>query len=263
MRDMNELEDCLSSSTRLVWMESPSNPILQIVDIKKVAHLSHKYGALTVVDNTFATPYLQKPLTLGADIVMHSVTKYINGHSDVLMGAVCCNEESLGLHFKAAQRNLGAVPSPMECFLALRGIKTLHLRMEQHCRNAKAVAQFLEGHPAIEKLYFPGLASHPGHEIAAQQMNKQFGGMVSFTLKKPKEEEVMKFFHHLNIFTLAESLGGVESLANYPAKMTYSSMREEDRQQRGITAGLVRLSVGIENASDLVDDLEQALASHL
>ena len=260
MDDMDKLEEHLSSSTRLVWLETPSNPVLQIIDIEKVAQLARKYGALTVVDNTFATPYLQKPIKIGADIVFHSVTKYLNGHSDVIMGAVCCSDPALAEEFKAMQRNLGAVPSPMDCFLALRGVKTLHLRMEQHCRSAMRVAQFLEQHPSVETLYYPGLKTHPGHEIAARQMSHQFGGMISFTIKNAKDEEIMRFFQSLKIFALAESLGGVESLANYPAKMTYASMTEEDRLKRHITNNLVRLSIGIEHTDDLIDDLKSALS---
>lgn len=259
MQDMQELEACCSSATRLLWLESPSNPMLEVINIAKVAEIGRKYGALTVVDNTFATPYLQKPMALGADIVLHSLTKYINGHADVLMGALCCSEEQISEHFTTAQRNVGAVPAPVDCFLVMRGIKTLHLRMRAHCEHAAAVAHFLQRHPAVEKVHFPGLKEHPNHSIAAQQMKGGFGGMLSFTLKKGAEKDVMTFLKHLKVFSLAESLGSVESLACYPAKMTHASVPEEQRLKRGITDNLIRLSIGIEAAPDLIEDLKQAL----
>ena len=261
MVNVETVEAKLSTSTRIVWLETPSNPMLEIIDIEKIAALAHKYGALLVVDNTFATPYLQRPAQMGADIVLHAITKYLNGHSDVLMGAVCCSDPALRDHFKGMQRNTGAVPSPMECFLALRGIKTLHIRMDRHCATAMKVAEFLSQHPSVDKIYYPGLKNYPGREIAARQMNNQFGGMISFTIKNATNEQMMRFFKSLTIFTLAESLGGVESLANYPAQMTYASMSEKDRHERGITDQFIRLSIGIENSSDLINDLRTALSA--
>ena len=260
MHDMSEVEDCLSEATRLVWIESPSNPTLQIVDIQKAASLARKYGARTVVDNTFSTPYLQKPLQLGADIVLHSVTKYINGHSDVLMGAICCSDETISEHFRVCQRNVGAVPSPIDCFLVQRGIKTMHLRMQAHCENAAAVAEYLQQHKAVEEVLYPGLPTHPRHEVAKKQMRGGFGGMLSFKLKDVGERKTLSVLKRLRIFSLAESLGGVESLASCPAKMTHASVPEEDRLRRGITENLIRLSIGIEDIEDLIADLRQALS---
>ena len=260
MQNIDKIEEYLSSATRLVWLESPSNPTLEITDIEEVSNLARKYGAWTVVDNTFATPCLQKPLELGADIVLHSVTKYINGHSDVLMGAICCSDSTLAEHFSTCQRNVGAVPAPIDCFLVQRGIKTLSLRMKSHCENAFAVAEYLEDHKSVEEVLFPGLSTHSGHKIAKKQMKEGFGGMLSFRLKNVGEKETLALMKKLYIFSMAESLGGVESLACYPIKMTHASIPKEDQIKRGITENLIRLSIGIEDKNDLIDDLEQAIS---
>ncbi len=244
----------------IVWIESPTNPLLTVVDIEAVVEAAGRTGheTIVVVDNTFATPYLQRPMTMGVDIVVHSATKYLAGHSDVVLGAVVANREDLAEKIGFVQNAAGAVPSPMDSFLTLRGIRTLHLRMDRHCQNAKAIADFLNYHPAIEKVYFPGLPSHEGHTIAAKQM-RDFGGMVTFRLKKDTLDAAQVFFSRLEIFQLAESLGGVESLANHPAIMTHASFPKEERIKRGITDGLIRLSVGIEDTQDLIADISQAL----
>ncbi len=244
----------------IVWIESPTNPLLTVVDIEGIVGVAKEASPeiLVVVDNTFATPYLQRPITIGADIVVHSATKYLAGHSDVVLGAVVTNREDLAEQIGFIQNAAGAVPSPMDSFLTVRGIRTLHLRMDRHCQNAKAIADFLSYHPAIEKVYFPGLPSHEGHTIAAKQM-KDFGGMVTFRLKKDTLDAAQIFFSRLEIFQLAESLGGVESLANHPAIMTHASFPKEERIKRGITDGLIRLSVGIEDTQDLIADISQAL----
>ncbi len=243
-----------------VWIETPTNPLLTVVDIKEVVEAAGRTGheTIVVVDNTFATPYLQRPIQMSVDIVVHSATKYLAGHSDVVLGAVVTNREDLAEKIGFIQNAAGAVPGPMDSFLTLRGIRTLHLRMERHCHNAKAIADFLIHHPAIEKVYFPGLPFHEGHTIAAKQM-KDFGGMVTFRLKKDTLDAAQVFFSRLEIFQLAESLGGVESLANHPAIMTHASFPREERIKRGITDGLIRLSVGIENTQDLIADISQAL----
>ncbi|NPA34673.1 MAG: PLP-dependent transferase [Chlorobi bacterium] len=244
----------------MVWIESPTNPLLTVVDIEAVVEAARKTSSetLVVVDNTFATPYLQRPIPVGADIVVHSATKYLAGHSDVVLGAVVTNREDLGEKIGFIQNAAGGVPGPMDSFLTLRGIRTLHLRMERHCQNAKAIADFLSHHPAVERVYFPGLPSHEGHTIAAKQM-KDFGGMVTFRLKKDTLDAAQTFFSRLEIFQLTESLGGVESLANHPAIMTHASFPKEERIKRGITDGLIRLSVGIEDTQDLIADISQAL----
>ncbi len=245
--------DAVDERTKLVWIESPTNPLLNIVDIRAVAEAAHRVGAIVAVDNTFATPYLQRPLELGADLVVHSTTKYLGGHSDVVGGFVATNDQALGERLRFLQKSLGAVPGPFDCWLVLRGIKTLALRMERHCHNARAVAEFLDGHPSVERVLYPGLPSHPGHELAARQM-RDFGGMVSFLAGS--EEEAVALVARTKIFQLAESLGGVESLIEHPYRMTHGSTVE------GPTAPpreLVRLSVGIESADDLIADLETAL----
>jgi cystathionine beta-lyase/cystathionine gamma-synthase len=247
------IAEAVDERTALVWIESPTNPLLNIVDIRAVAEAAHRVGAIVAVDNTFATPYLQRPLELGADLVVHSTTKYLGGHSDVIGGFVATNDQALGERLRFLQKSLGAVPGPFDCWLVLRGIKTLALRMERHCHNARAVAEFLDGHPAVERVLFPGLASHPGHELAARQM-RDFGGMVS--VLAGSEEEAVALVARTKIFQLAESLGGVESLIEHPYRMTHGST------VAGPTApprGLVRLSVGIESADDLIADLETAL----
>jgi cystathionine beta-lyase/cystathionine gamma-synthase len=249
----DEVADAVDERTRLVWIETPTNPNLSIVDIRAVSEAAHRVGAVVVVDNTFATPYLQQPLALGADLVVHSTTKYLGGHSDVVGGFVATNDPALADRLKFLQKSLGAVPGPFDCWLVLRGIKTLALRMQKHSENGRAIAEFLDGHPAVERVLYPGLASHPSHELAAQQM-RDFGGMVSFLAES--EEEAVALVARTKIFQLAESLGGVESLIEHPYRMTHGSTVE------GPTApprNLVRLSVGIESVDDLIADLEAAL----
>lgn len=244
--------------TRLVWVETPSNPLLKILDIAEIARLAHAAGARLCVDNTFASPYLQNPLDLGADIVMHSATKYLGGHSDVVHGAAVVRDPQLGEALRFNQNSTGAVPGPWDCFLVLRGIKTLALRMEKHSKNARIIADFLNQHPAVAQVHYPGLAQHPGHHIAARQM-RDFGGMISFRLKKDTLEGAIHVTSATRIFVLAESLGGVESLIGHPATMTHASIPRDERMKNGITDGLIRLSVGIEDPEDLIADLEQAL----
>jgi len=257
MNDLEKFQSLINENTKLVWVETPTNPLMKLADIVAIAQITKKYNILFAVDNTFATPYLQKPLDLGADIVMHSATKYLGGHSDVIAGALIIKDKALGeeLHFK--QFATGATLGPMDSFLVLRGIKTLHLRVQRHCENGEKVAEYLDNHPLVERVYYPGLASHPFHEIAKKQMNG-FGGMVTFTFKSGKKEDAIKFLENLKVFTLAESLGGVESLANHPALMTHASIPEDKRKEVGISDDLVRLSVGIEDIEDLLADLEQA-----
>jgi cystathionine beta-lyase/cystathionine gamma-synthase len=259
MTDIAKLKSLINENTKLIWVETPTNPLMKLADIEEVAKITKEHKILFAVDNTFATPYLQKPLDLGADIVMHSATKYLGGHSDVIAGALIVKEEALGdqLHFQ--QFATGATLGPMDSFLVLRGIKTLSLRVQRHCENGEKVVAFLSNHPKIKTVYYPGLASHPFHEIAKKQM-KAFGGMVSFTFVSGKKEDSIAFLEKLKVFTLAESLGGVESLANHPALMTHASIPADKRAEVGITDDLVRLSVGIEDAEDLIADLEQALA---
>jgi cystathionine beta-lyase len=232
--------------------------MMNIIDIKATAIIAQKHNLLLAVDNTFATPYLQRPLELGADIVMHSVTKYLGGHSDLIMGALIVKDQALANRLYFIQNASGAVCGPQDSFLALRGIKTLHVRMQRHCENAKAVAEFLDSHPKIENVYWPGLVSHPNHNIAKQQMD-DFGGMVSFTTKGNNYEEAIKIIENLKVFTLAESLGGVESLAGHPASMTHASIPKEEREKTGVVDSLIRLSVGIEDEGDLIADLKQAI----
>ena len=257
MTDLEKLQSLINENTKLVWVETPTNPLMKLADIEEIAKITKAKNILFAVDNTFATPYLQKPLDLGADIVMHSATKYLGGHSDVIAGALIIKDKTLGddLHFK--QFATGATLGPMDSFLVLRGIKTLHLRVQRHCENGEKVAAFLSNHPEVEKVYYPGLPDHPFHEIAKKQMSG-FGGMVSFTFRSGKKEDAIAFLEKLKVFTLAESLGGVESLANHPALMTHASIPEDKRKEIGITDDLVRLSTGVEDISDLLADLEQA-----
>lgn len=259
--DMNNLElfqSKINDKTKLVWIETPTNPLMKLADIEAIANITKKHNILFAVDNTFATPYLQKPLDLGADIVMHSATKYLGGHSDVIAGALVIKDEELGKQLHFTQFATGATLGPQECFLVLRGIKTLHLRVERHCFNGQKVAEFLEQHPLVEKVLYPGLPSHPQHDLAKKQMPKGFGGMVSFTFKSRVKEDAIKFLEKLSVFTLAESLGGVESLANHPALMTHASIPADKRVEIGVTDDMVRLSVGVEDINDLLADLEQA-----
>lgn len=256
--DLSQLEAAIRPETRMVWVETPTNPMLRIIDIESVSAICKAKGLQLIVDNTFASPYLQNPLDLGADWVMHSVTKYINGHSDVVMGVVMGREEADREKLAFIQNSCGAVPGPQDCFLVLRGIKTLHIRMRQHCSNGKAVAHFLKNHPAVGKVYWPGFEEHPNHAVAAKQM-KDFGGMISFTLKDDDLNKAMKVLSGTRLFSLAESLGGVESLIGHPASMTHASIPREERMKSGLVDSLIRLSVGIEDEEDLIDDLNQAL----
>lgn len=258
LTDLLAVKKLISPSTRLIWIETPTNPLLNIIDIKAVCELAHQHGIQVCVDNTFATPYLQNPLDLGADLVVHSVTKYLGGHSDTVMGAIVTNNSDLFNECKFIQNACGAVPGPQDCFLVLRGIKTLALRMEQHNKNGMAIAKYLESHPKIEKVYYPGLESHPGHDIAKKQM-RGFGGMVSFTLKEDDIESAFTVLKKFKLFSLAESLGGVESLCGHPASMTHASIPKSEREKAGLKDTLIRLSVGIEDAEDLIEDLKQAL----
>jgi cystathionine beta-lyase/cystathionine gamma-synthase len=258
MENVEQIEHHINAKTKLIWVETPTNPMLNIIDIKAVANVAQQHKILLAVDNTFATPYLQQPLDLGADIVMHSATKYLGGHSDVVMGALVVKDKSLAEQLYFIQNASGAVCGPQDSFLVLRGIKTLHIRMQRHCENGKAVAKFLATHPKVETVYWPGLESHPNHDIAVDQMN-DFGGMLSFTTKGNNYEEAIKVVERLKIFTLAESLGGVESLAGHPASMTHASIPKEEREKTGVVDSLIRLSVGIEDQHDLIEDLKQAL----
>ncbi len=258
MDDTGNIEKAINKNTKLLWVESPTNPMLNIIDLKKCAEISNRHQLLLVVDNTFATPYLQKPLDLGADIVMHSATKYLGGHSDVVMGALVVKDKELADKLYYIQNASGAVCGPMDSFLVLRGIKTLHVRMQRHCENGSAVAHYLKGHPKVGKVYWPGFEDHPNHNIAKSQMS-DFGGMLSFTLKGNKYEDAIKILENLKVFTLAESLGGVESLSGHPASMTHASIPKEEREKTGVTDSLIRLSVGIEAEKDLIDDLERVL----
>lgn len=259
MTDLAKLESLINANTKLVWVETPTNPLMKLADIREVAKITKKHNLLFAVDNTFATPYLQKPLDLGADIVMHSATKYLGGHSDVIAGALIVKDKALGEKLHFAQFATGGTLGPMDSYLVLRGIKTLHLRVQRHSENGVKVAEYLASHPAIERVYYPGLASHPNHDIAKKQMIGGFGGMVTFTFKSGKKEDAISFLEKVKVFTLAESLGGVESLANHPALMTHASVPAEKRAEIGITDDMVRLSVGVEDIQDLIQDLEQAL----
>ncbi len=258
MHNAADIESNISSKTKLIWVETPTNPMMNVIDILEVSKLAKKHKVLLAVDNTFATPYLQLPLDLGADIVMHSATKYLGGHSDVVVGALVVKDKDLADKLYFIQNASGAVCGPMDSFLTLRGIKTLHVRMQRHCENGRAIAHFLANHSKIEKVFWPGFKEHPNHEIAKSQM-KDFGGMISFIPKGSSYEDAIKIVESLNLFTLAESLGGVESLAGHPASMTHASIPKEEREKSGVVDSLIRLSVGIEDAQDLIADLEQAI----
>jgi cystathionine gamma-lyase len=258
MDHVQSVEDAINSNTKLIWVETPTNPMMNVVDIKAVSAIAKKHSILLAVDNTFASPYLQQPLDLGADIVMHSATKYIGGHSDVVLGALIINDDDLAERLYFIQNASGAVCGPMDSFLTLRGIKTLHVRMQRHSENGREVAEYLNNHPKIEKVFWPGFESHPNHHIAKTQM-KDFGGMLSFIPKGADFKAAIKIIESLEVFTLAESLGGVESLAGHPASMTHASIPKEEREKSGVVDSLIRLSVGIEDAQDLIDDLEQAI----
>lgn len=259
MADPKNIEQYVNENTKLIWVETPTNPMMNIIDIKAVAAIAKKANALLAVDNTFATPYLQTPLDLGADIVMHSATKYLGGHSDVVMGVLVVKDETLANEMYRIQNSTGAVTAPMDSFLVLRGIKTLHVRMQRHCENGEKIAYFLKDHPKVDKVYWPGFESHPNHEVAKAQMSG-FGGMISFSLKGNKLEDAHEIVKKMQIFALAESLGGVESLVGHPATMTHASIPKEVREKSGVVDSLIRLSVGIEDADDLIEDIKQAMA---
>jgi cystathionine gamma-lyase len=256
----SNIQPLINAKTKLLWLETPTNPLMNIVDIKACCDLAKKHSITVAVDNTFASPYLQNPLDLGADIVMHSVTKYLAGHSDVIMGALVMNDEKLYQDLAFIMNSCGAVPGPQDSFLVLRGIKTLHLRMERHCYNGRKIAEFLKSHAKVGKVYWPGFSDHPNHEIAKKQM-RDFGGMLSFTLKDDSVQKATKLMESVELFSLAESLGGVESLINHPASMTHASIPKEERQKSGLVDSLIRLSIGVEDVEDLIADLEQALKS--
>ena len=248
----------ISAKTKLIWLETPTNPLMNITDIAAVSAIAKKAGAWLCVDNTFASPYLQNPLDFGADIVMHSSTKYLGGHSDVIQGALVMNDTSLREQLYFIQKSCGAVPGPMDCFLVLRGIKTLHVRMKAHCENGKIIAEWLRNNSRVSKVYWPGFEDHPGYRVAQKQM-RDFGGMLSFTLKDDSIENAMRVLSSTKLFSLAESLGGVESLINHPASMTHASIPKEERIKNGLSDSLIRLSIGIEDADDLIADLRQAI----
>ena len=258
MQNAANIESYINKDTKLIWVETPTNPMMNIIDIKAISKIAKAHNVLLAVDNTFATPYLQLPLDLGADIVMHSATKYLGGHSDVVMGALIVKDKDLADRLYFIQNASGAICGPQDSFLVLRGIKTLHIRMQRHCENGKAVAEYLVNHPKIENVYWPGLESHPNHNVAKTQM-KDFGGMISFTTKGNNYEEAIKIVERLKIFTLAESLGGVESLCGHPASMTHASIPKDEREKIGVVDSLIRLSVGIEDEDDLIEDLKQAI----
>lgn len=258
MENADNVEQYVNENTKLIWAETPTNPMMNIIDIKALAVVAKKHNILLGVDNTFATPYLQQPLDLGADIVMHSATKYLGGHSDVVMGALAVKDKDLADRLYFIQNASGAVCGPQDSFLVLRGIKTLHVRMQRHCENGKAIAHYLNDHPKIEKVYWPGFESHPNHHIAKSQM-RDFGGMISFVTKGNDYNEAIRIVENLKLFTLAESLGGVESLSGHPASMTHASIPKEEREKTGVVDSLIRLSVGIEDIDDLIADLKQAI----
>jgi cystathionine gamma-lyase len=262
MADPAVVKSKVTSNTKLIWVETPTNPMMNIIDIAAMSNIAKNAGALLVVDNTFATPYLQRPMEQGADIVMHSATKYLAGHSDVVLGLLAVKNESVAEQLYFIQNSTGAICGPMDAFLTLRGIKTLHLRVQRHCENGKAVAHFLKNHPKVEAVFWPGFENHPSHDVAKKQMS-DFGGMISFRMKGDLREDAVKVVSALHVFTLAESLGGVESLAGHPVSMTHASIPKEEREKTGITEGLIRLSVGIEDERDLIADLKQALAKAL
>lgn len=258
MSDTENISQYINNNTKLIWLETPTNPLMNIVDIKAVVNSVKGKKILVCVDNTFASPFLQNPLDLGADIVMHSVTKYLGGHSDVIMGSLSMNDKKLREDLYFLQKSCGAVPAPLDCFLVLRGIKTLHIRMQRHCENGEKIARWLRSHSKVSKVYWPGFEDHPNHAIAKKQM-KGFGGMISFELKDTSMENVKKVLTSTKLFSLAESLGGVESLINHPASMTHASIPREERIKNGLSDSLIRLSVGIEDADDLVEDLKAAI----
>ena len=258
MNELTQLEATINKKTKLIWVETPTNPMMNLVDIVEIAAVAKKHQLLLAVDNTFASSYLQQPLDLGADIVMHSATKFLAGHSDVVLGALIVNDDDLHQRLAFIQNASGAVPGPMDSFLTLRGIKTLHVRVQRHCENGKAVAEYLASHPKIEKVYWPGFVEHPNHEVAKKQM-KDFGAMLSFIPKGADYKAAVAIIEKLKLFTLAESLGGVESLAGHPASMTHASIPKPIREKSGVVDALIRLSVGIEDAQDLIEDLEQAI----
>jgi len=259
MSNIAEVEAAVTPKTKMVWVETPTNPLLRIIDIEAMCKIGHSVGATVVVDNTFASPYLQNPSKFGADVVMHSATKYINGHSDVVMGVLCVNDEALKDRLAFIQNSCGATPGPMDSFLVLRGIKTLHIRMQRHCENGKVVANYLANHPKVGEVYWPGFESHKNHEVAKKQM-KDFGGMISFTLQNDSMDSALTFLKSTKLFALAESLGGVESLVGHPATMTHASIPKAEREANGLKDSLIRLSVGIEHIDDLIADLETALS---
>jgi cystathionine gamma-lyase len=258
MSDAGSIESLLTGKTKMIWIETPTNPLLNIIDIAACAEIAKRHNVLLVVDNTFASPYLQNPLELGADIVVHSATKYLGGHSDVVHGAIILNDEALHEQLKFIQNSCGAVPGPHDCWLVLRGIKTLHVRMQRHCENGEKVAHFLRNHPKVEKVYWIGFEDHPNHDIACKQM-RGFGGMISFVLKGDQLEDAMRVLSGTKLFALAESLGGVESLIGHPASMTHGAIPREERIKNGLADSLIRLSVGIEDANDLIEDLRLAI----
>ena len=256
--DAANIKAAVTASTKLIWIETPTNPLMNITDLAAVSDIAKAAGTLLCVDNTFASPYLQNPLDFGADIVMHSATKYLGGHSDVIQGCLVINDKDLREKLYFLQKSCGAVPGPMDCFLVLRGIKTLHVRMKQHCENGIVIANYLRNHPKVAKVYWPGFEDSAGYAVAKKQM-RGFGGMISFTLKNESMEAANKVLSSTKLFSLAESLGGVESLINHPASMTHASIPREERIKNGLSDGLIRLSVGIEDAADLVADLQQAI----
>lgn len=258
LTDANNIKNYINANTKLIWAETPTNPTMQIIDIEACSKIAKENNLLLAVDNTFASPYLQNPLSLGADIVMHSVTKYLGGHSDVVMGALITNNDKLHEQIYFILNSCGANPGPMDCFLVMRGIKTLHLRMERHCYNGRKIAEYLKTHPKIEKIYWPGFTDHPNHDIAKKQM-RDFGGMISIVLKNASLEDTFKIASSFKVFSLAESLGGVESLINHPATMTHASIPKAERDKAGVVENLLRLSVGVEDVEDLIEDLKQAL----
>ena len=257
LHNVSDVESLINENTKVIWAETPTNPMINIFDIEALSIISKAKNLLLVVDNTFASPYLQNPINLGADIVMHSATKYLAGHSDVVLGALMLNDDEIAEKLYFIQNASGAVPGPQDCFLTLRGIKTLHVRMQRHCENAQEVANFLNNHEMVEKVYWPGLHSHKNHDVAKKQMSG-FGGMLSFRIKGFDKEQTIKFLEKLHLFTLAESLGGVESLCGHPATMTHASIPVEEREKSGVTDSLIRLSVGIEDVNDLIEDLKNA-----
>ncbi|RED92476.1 cystathionine gamma-synthase [Marinoscillum furvescens] len=258
MKDLDAVKSAVNENTKLVWVETPTNPMMSIVDIEAIVDIAKSVNAKTVVDNTFASPYLQNPIALGADIVMHSVTKYISGHSDVVMGFVGTSDPTIDEQIGFMQNSAGAVPGPQDCFLVLRGIKTLHVRMDRHCDNGEKIAHYLRDHDKVKNVFWPGFSDHPNHDVAKKQM-KKFGGMLSFALKDDSQDAAFRLLEKLRVFSLAESLGGVESLAGHPASMTHASIPREQRLEAGLTDSLIRLSVGIEDVDDLLRDLEEAI----